>query len=393
MSTPAAQHRNDRPDRPDRSIVTLVQDLPDLADVAEGTGALTAMERANLAAAEAALDTFQASGWAAGQALAVIAKGHLHRDTHDTFPEYLWERWGLKPSPAYRLMEGWRLAARLAPATAGRGVTGSHVTSLMPVVKAYGGDRDEDGRDELGETTAEAVFHGAQDALKESALDRKLTAALLDAAVTALPQPTELPEDQGERAKAVREAAREAVTSLIREPGGTGNGKKKEKPAPSAVRLATQVPPQLAEALDGWVDRLSAGLALPLNREGLVTRIVQLALEQPESLVAVARRIESEQAETVGGARRWTWTPKGKPRGHIRIAEERAKGHKAGRGENEVRCLTAREQTDEGLPLCGETPTWRITDQPTGPAAMVTTAYYCVGHLPADCSPPGRWNG
>jgi hypothetical protein len=293
----------------------------------------------------------------------------------------------MKPSPAYRLMEGWHLAARLAPATAGRGVTGSHVTSLMPVVKQHG---------EHGETTAVAVFQGAQDAVKASAIDRKLTAALLGSAVAALPKPGELPEDQAEREKTVRELAHQAVASLIRETGGqndTGAEPEQQPVAPMSVRLATQVPPQLAEALDDWAGRLSKGLSMPLNREGVLTRIVQLALEQPESLVAVARRIEAEQAEAVAGARRWTWTPQGKPRGHIRIAEEKAKGHKAAKGEDELRCYTVLEQTNAGLPLCDEKPVWRITDQPTGPAAMVTTAYYCSGHLPADSSPPGRWIG
>ncbi|MFD7645918.1 hypothetical protein ACFV4P_35395 [Kitasatospora sp. NPDC059795] len=385
MSTPAAQHRNGRPNRPDRSIVTLVQDLPDLADVAEGTGALSAMERANLAAAEAAIDTFQASGWAAGQALAVIAKGAYHRDTHATFPEYLWERWGLKPSPAYRLMEGWRLAARLAPATAGRGVTGSHVTSLMPVVKQYGGDRDEDGFDELGETTAEAVFAGAQDALQESALDRKLTAVLLDAAVAVLPKPAELPEDQGERVKVVREAAREAVTSLIGKAGGAGDGKEKAKKVSGPLRLA--VPEKLAAELDDWTSQLSAGLGMTLSRDAVVARIVELALEEPDALAAVAQRIESESAEKIGTARRWTWTPAGKPRGHIRIAEQKPKGHKAGKGEPEITCAAP------GTEPCEEIPEWRVTDHPVGKTATVSTAHFCDEHLPADSSPPGRWNG
>ncbi|MFB7678224.1 hypothetical protein ACFC26_43210 [Kitasatospora purpeofusca] len=386
MTTPAARHRNDNPDRPDRSAVTLVQDLPDLADVAEGTGALTATERANLSAAETAIDTFHAAGWAAGQALAVIAKGHLHRDTHPTFPEYLWERWGLKSSPAYRLMEGWPLAARLAPATAGRGVTGSHVTSLLPVVKGYGAGRDEDGRDELGEATAEAVFAGAQDAVRESALDRKLTAELLDAAVAALPDAAALPHDPAERQKVAREAAREAVASLIGEPAGGGNREKPKKKA-GPLRLAVPMPEALTAELDDWTSQLSAGLGMTLSRDAVVARILELALEEPDSLVAVAQRIEAGSAEQIGTSRRWTWTPTGLVRGYIRIAEHKPKGHKPGKGEPGIVCL----QPDED-PSCGETPVWRVVDRPVG-KALPTTAHFCEEHLPADSSPPGRWNG
>ncbi|MFF2354921.1 hypothetical protein ACFVVL_34785 [Kitasatospora sp. NPDC058115] len=385
MTTPATQHRNRRPDRPDRSAVTLVQDLPDLADVAEGTGALTAIERANLAAAETAIDTFHAAGWAAGQALAVIAKGNLHRDTHSTFPEYLWERWGLKPSPAYRLMEGWRLAACLAPATAGRGVTGSHVTSLLPVVKRYGAGRDEDGRDELGETTAEAVFAGAQDAVRESALDRKVTAELLDVAVAALPEAAELPDDLAERQKAVREAAREAVASRIGEPARGGDRTSKKKAGP--LRLAVPVPEELTAELDDWTSQLSAGLGMTLSRDAVAARILELALEDPDALVAVAQRIESGSAELVGAARRWTWTPAGTARGYIRIAEHRAKGHKAGKNEPAIVC------SERGEDACEETPVWRVVNRPVGKTALPTTLHFCDEHLPGDCSPPGRWNG
>ncbi|MFG2919575.1 hypothetical protein ACGF0D_42750 [Kitasatospora sp. NPDC048298] len=382
--TPAARHRNERPDRPDRSIVTLVQDLPDLADVAEGTGELTPMERANLAAAESAIDTFQASGWAAGQALAVIAKGHLHRDTHPTFPEYLADRWGMKSSPAYRLMEGWRLAARLAPETAGRGVTGSHVTSLMPVLRQHSTDKDD--TDKRGETIAAAVFHGAQEALLESTGNRKLTAALLDTAVAALPDPGDLPDDLVDREKAVRELAREAVASRIGD-GGAGGGGGEPKATTKASPLRLAVPQGLAVELDDWTSQLSAGLGMTLSRDAVVARIVELALEEPDALVAVAQRIESESAEQIGTARRWTWTPAGTPRGYIRIAEHKPKGHKAGRGEPEIGC------SEPGAGPCEEILVWRVTNHPVGKTAQPGTAYWCEEHLPADCSPPGRWAG
>jgi hypothetical protein len=382
-NTPTAlTHRQSVAGRPDRSDVSLVQDLPSLVDVQEGTGDLSAMERANLAAAETALDTFNAAGWAAGQALAVIAKGHLHRATHPNFVDYLWDRWGMKSSPAYRLMDGWHLAALLAPATTGKAVTASHVTSLLPVAKKA----DED--------MAVAVFTGAQDAVKKAGgKDRKVTAVLLDAAVAAIP--TVLPEDQGERDRLVRAAAFEAVTSQIREtepPGTDTEEQEEEAPARTSVRLAAEVPTHLAEVLDDWAGRLAAGLSLPaLSRESVLARIVELATEQPESMLAIARRIEAEHAEKVGGARRWTWSPS---RNAVRIAEEKPKGWPPLAGQEEKPgCFSVLGRANAGLPLCETTARWRITDHPSGRTAQVVTAFYCTDHLPADASPPGRWTG
>jgi hypothetical protein len=293
----ALAHRQTVADRPDRSDVSLVQDLPSLVDVEAGTGPLSGMERANLAAAESALDTFNSAGWAAGQALAVIAKGNLHRATHADFVDYLWDRWGLRSSPAYRLMGGWHLAAMLAPAMKGRAVTGSHVTTLLPVAKRA----DED--------LAVAVFTGAQDAVKKAGgRDAKVTAVLLDAAVAAIP--AELPEDQGERDRLAHDAAFEAVTSLIGENAqqqeDTGEDDQEETPAPVSVRLAAEVPTHLAHVLDDWAGRLSAGLSLtqPLSREAVLARIVELATEQPESMLAIARRIEADHAEKVAEPQR-----------------------------------------------------------------------------------------
>ncbi|MFF2549151.1 hypothetical protein ACFVUY_42245 [Kitasatospora sp. NPDC058063] len=377
----AAAARRDT-DRSDRSRVSLVQDLPDLDEVVEGTGDLSAMERTNLAAAESAIETFQASGWAAGQALAVIAKGHLHRATHPDFPAYLWDRWGLKPSPAYRLMEGYRLAALLAPTTGGRGVTGSHVTSLLPVVKA-----DQ----EHGELTVVALYAGAQVAVKEAEQGGKVTAGMLDAAVAEFAKAENLPTEGTEREQAVTALAYKAVTSLIRENSGDGDGKGKAAKKTGPLRLA--VPEKLTEELDDWTSQLSAGLGMTLSRDAVVARIVELALEEPDALVAVAQRIEAESAEKIGTARRWTWTPKDQPRGYIRIAEEKPKGHKAAKGEPEIRCSTVLDHQEAGQEPCEETPVWRVTNHPTGKTAMVTTVHFCEEHLPAECSPPGRWNG
>jgi hypothetical protein len=372
--TAAAAHRTTHGrGRPDRRHVTLTQDLPLLDEVEEGAGELSATERANLAAAESVVETFQASGWAAGQALAVIAKGGYYRDTHPgDFPRYLWERWGLKTSPAYRLMEGWRLAALIAPKTAGRGVTGSHVSTLLPVVKA---DQKH------GEGDALALFAGAQATVGQVGGARlKVTAEMLDAAVEQLQQAENLPQEPAERAQAVEALAGEAVMALLQD------GKKaEEKKAGGPLRLT--VPQALSAELDEWTTELSAGLRMPLSRDAVVARIVELALEDQDALLAVAQRIEAESAEKVAGARRWTWTPAGQPRGYIRIAEERPKGHKAAKGEPEIRCTAAGEEP------CGETPVWRVTHHPVGKSAKSSTVYWCEEHLPADHSPPGRWNG
>ncbi|GLW75319.1 hypothetical protein Kpho02_76160 [Kitasatospora phosalacinea] len=373
--TPASR----RPARSDRSHVSLVQDLPDPSEVVEGTGDLSAAERSNLAAAESAIETFQASGWAAGQALAVIAKGHYHRDTHATFAEYLWDRWGLKTSPAYRLIEGYRLAALIAPKAGGRGVTVSHVTSLLPVVKA-----DQ----EHGEQTAVALFTGAQAAVKEVGHGRKLTSVLLDGAVEELTKAGDLPKEGPERDQAVTALAHKAVVSLIREKtaGQSGDGAA-EKPGKKRGPLRLAVPETLTEDLDEWTASLSAGLRMPLSRDVVVARIVELALEDSDALLAVAQRIESESAEKIGTARRWTWTPAGEARGYIRIAELKPKGHTAAKGAPPVGCALPGEEP------CGETPVWKVTNHPVGKSAQPSTLHWCEEHLPEDSSPPGRWNG
>ncbi|MFD0403393.1 hypothetical protein ACFVHI_35560 [Kitasatospora sp. NPDC127121] len=372
----AAAHRTTHGlGRRDRSHVSLVQDLPDLADVVEGTGDLSAMERANLAAAEAAIETFQAAGWAAGQALAVVAKGSYHRDTHPTFAAYLADRWGMTTSQAYRLMEGYRLAALLAPKTGGRGVTGSHVTRLLPVAKA----------DQRGEESAVALFAGAQAAVKEVGEGRKLTAALLDAAVEEFTAAEGLPEQGPERAEAVRRLAHQAVVSRIRDTTGGNGDQEKSRKKSGPLRLA--VPQHLTTSLDDWMSQLSAGLGMTLSRDAVVARILELALEEPDALVAVAQRIEAESAEQIGTARRWTWTPAKEARGYIRIAEQKPKGHKPGKGQPGIGC------SEPGTEPCEETPEWRVTNHPVGKTAQPATAYYCEEHLPADCSPPGRWAG
>jgi hypothetical protein len=103
-----------------------------------GHGQLSDSEEADLAVCEAALDNLRTAFTAAGKALAVIQAGRLYRATHDTFDDYVEQRWGIGKSQAYRLIEAWPLAERLSPI--GERLTESHVRELLPLAGRHGQD-------------------------------------------------------------------------------------------------------------------------------------------------------------------------------------------------------------------------------------------------------------
>lgn len=103
-----------------------------------GHGQLSDAEEADLAVCEAALDNLRTAFAAAGKALAVIQAGRLYRAAHDTFDDYVEQRWGMGKSQAYRLIEAWPLAERLSPI--GERLTESHVRELLPLAGRHGQD-------------------------------------------------------------------------------------------------------------------------------------------------------------------------------------------------------------------------------------------------------------
>jgi hypothetical protein len=103
-----------------------------------GDGQLSAGEQADLVTCEAALDNLRVAFWAAGKALQVIRDARLYRTGHETFEDYVEQRWDMSRAQAYRLMEAWPLAERLSPI--GDKVNESQVRELLPLAGRYGQD-------------------------------------------------------------------------------------------------------------------------------------------------------------------------------------------------------------------------------------------------------------
>jgi hypothetical protein len=103
-----------------------------------GHGQLSDAEEADFATCEAALDNLRLAFAAAGKALQVIRDARLYRAAHDTFDDYVEQRWGMGKSQAYRLIEAWPLAERLSPI--GERLTESHVRELLPLAGRHGQD-------------------------------------------------------------------------------------------------------------------------------------------------------------------------------------------------------------------------------------------------------------
>lgn len=123
-------------------------------------------ERVDLATCERAIVGLQKALAVAGKALATINQARLYRETHATFADYVEDRWGMKRTHAYRLIEAWPVAAAVSP----MGDTNERqVRELMPAAKRH------------GVQVATAVFKE----LREQG--GRLTAARIREAVRALP--------------------------------------------------------------------------------------------------------------------------------------------------------------------------------------------------------------
>jgi hypothetical protein len=119
---------------------------PAAADVPEpyawaGDGPLAAVEQADLATCEAALDNLRVAFWAAGKALQAIRDARLYRYGYDTFEDYVEQRWDVRRAQAYRLIAAWPLAERLSPI--GDKITESQIRELLPVSDDHGEDAAE----------------------------------------------------------------------------------------------------------------------------------------------------------------------------------------------------------------------------------------------------------
>ncbi|MGW4126114.1 hypothetical protein [Nocardia sp. NPDC004711] len=162
-------------------------EIPEPYDQPDVTGELTARERDDLAACEAALDVLRVAFWRAGKALKVISAARLYRETHATFEEYLVDRWQMQTSQAYRLISSAVVAEPIALSPMGDKINERQVRELMPLADRHG----DQAATELYLTLAqEAAANGT---------GPKVTAALVQkavaATVAALPAGTEWNRD------------------------------------------------------------------------------------------------------------------------------------------------------------------------------------------------------
>ncbi|WSB58670.1 hypothetical protein OG880_33250 (plasmid) [Streptomyces cellulosae] len=170
----------------DTSALITVDTLP--APYAPSEAAeLDDQERAHLALCERAVAELHRTFITAGKALATINQARLYRETHGTFEAYVEERWGMRKSQAYRLIEAWPVGAALSP-IGDTPPNEAQVRELLPVVK----------RHDL--PTARAVY-----AAVAEVSGGRVTAAKIREAARALPPRISSPDQAGE---AVRLAAR-----------------------------------------------------------------------------------------------------------------------------------------------------------------------------------------
>ncbi|MFQ6324732.1 hypothetical protein ACLMAL_01170 [Nocardia sp. CWNU-33] len=177
-----------------------------------GDGPLSERERSQLTLCESSIDTLRIAFWAAGRALQIVRDGRLYRDNHETFDEYVEQRWDMQRSYAHKLIRAWPLAARLHPLAPT--INEGQVRELLPVAAEYGED--------AAITIYTTVAGGA---------DVKVTAGKLREAVALLPERYdeavvverlqawlrgELPDDSHDRAADIFTAMESRLVALTR---------------------------------------------------------------------------------------------------------------------------------------------------------------------------------
>lgn len=120
----------------DTSTPLGIEHLPTPYIVApEVVSPLTKKERADLEVCEQALHGFRKAVIMAGKALEVISRARLYRETHPTFAEYVQDKWGIRKSQAYRLIEEWPVAVAVSPIG---DINEAQARELLPVFKEHG---------------------------------------------------------------------------------------------------------------------------------------------------------------------------------------------------------------------------------------------------------------
>ncbi|MBF6302300.1 hypothetical protein IU459_32875 [Nocardia amamiensis] len=111
--------------------------IPDHYEQPDATGDLTAKERDDLAACEAALDVARVAFYIAGKALRVIRDARLYRATHATFDDYVSDRWGMRRANAHRLIEAAPIAEPIVMSPMGDKINERQARELVPLSKHH----------------------------------------------------------------------------------------------------------------------------------------------------------------------------------------------------------------------------------------------------------------
>lgn len=207
--------------------------LTDVPDPYESTSTsdLSDIERSHLEICEQAIGQLQSALTTAGKALATVNSARLYRETHGTFEQYVEERWGMKRSHAYRMIDAWPIAAALSPIG---DINEAQVRELVPVAKRHGME------------TAVTVYSEVH-----SRNGGRVTAAQLHDAVKILPSKVGSPE---EARGIISEASNAGVISL-------GSPRKNKEDQEDVPRGSVGALYQILERQKKIYDELGGGLA------------------------------------------------------------------------------------------------------------------------------------
>lgn len=223
--------------RPDAHLTTpehvTIGDIPDPYDP-RGEEALDDQEQDHLRVCEQAISQVQQTLATAGKALTVISMAKLYRERYKTFEAYVIDRWGIKRSHAYRLMEAWPIAVILSPIG---DINEGQLRELVPVAKRHGTD------------TAAAVYTELH-----HRTGGRVTAKRLHCAVKALPRTLDSPDQAREFIHQAVESGKLGLDIPTQTEGAPG------PPEHTATRAVATLEEILAQQRVAY-DRLGDGLA------------------------------------------------------------------------------------------------------------------------------------
>ncbi len=222
-ASPAGSAAAERPGRASAAAIMSPMTVP-APYAATEEGQLSASEHDDLAACEDALNSLRLAFWAAGKALQVIRDARLYRETHDTFEEYVEDRWDMSRAQAYRLIAAWPLAERLSPIGDKR-LNEPQIRELLPVARDHGQDAAVTVYSTVAETdgvtVTAAVLHGVVGILPDDRFDPAEAAEQIRAYLAGAPVAPNRPADPvgtvtAESAKILRALHRVSSARVLR---------------------------------------------------------------------------------------------------------------------------------------------------------------------------------